>query len=86
MGSGEKGNAKMLEVIIVHCVQLDVVLWKTDTAITITITQNCLKWRKSDISSKDRISDELIKLLQLRQKPVIGHSHICQSMLEMDLS
>lgn len=73
MGSREKGNAKVLEVIVVHCVQLDVDLWKTDTAITIMITQNCLnlKWRKSDISSKNRISEELIKPLQLRQKPVI---------------
>lgn len=70
MGSREKGNAKVLKVMVVHCVQLDVDLWKTDTAITIMITQNCLnlKWRKSDISSKDRISEELIKLLQLRQK------------------
>lgn len=47
-------------------------LWKTDTAITIMITQKCLnlKRRKSDISSKDRISEELVKLLQLRQKTV----------------
>lgn len=73
MGSGEKGNANMLEVIIVHCVQLDVELWKTDTAIIIMITQNCLnlQWRKSDISSKDRISEEFVKLLQLRQNPAI---------------
>lgn len=73
MGSREKGNAKMLEVIAVHCVQLDAELWKTDTAITIMITQNCLnlKWMKSDITSKDGISEELVKLLQLRQKPAI---------------
>lgn len=58
----------MLEVIAVHCVQLDAELWKTDTAIAIMITQNCLKLKlgKSDISSKERISEELVKLLQVR--------------------
>lgn len=68
MGSREKENAKMLEVIAVHCVQLDAELWKTDTAIAIMITQNCLKLKlgKSDISSKERISEELVKLLQVR--------------------
>lgn len=40
MGSREKGSAKMLEVFVVHCVQLDVELRKTDTVITIRITQN----------------------------------------------
>jgi len=64
LDSGEKENIKMVEATVVHCVQLYIDLSKSDI-ITNPNWWN-LKLRKFGVSSKDRISEELTKLLQLK--------------------